>query len=269
MRKNVIGTAAVASVLLVLTLQLSACSFINDKLDKLCYLEPVDTGIHATDDVYEGFMFKSLTIQGEVYCLLTDEHANLLHADKDKTEILSPFANFGDDPLYTLYEVRTDAGIKLYTDNRNLALFCKETDVDTFHDFYSDYVNYDFFYYDEEDPDREFSLPLDASDVERLKNFVEQYSIAHDFTQDEENGKEYVDYEPTGDFKEQMIVNISVEKRQTLGVRRMSKDRALEGEGLFSLVLCNGKYYYAIDGDGKYAVLFEDAYQAKLKAAIK
>ena len=176
-----------------LVFSLSGC-WIKLKFPKPYYLEPVDTGIHATDDVYEGYMFKSLTIEGEVYQLLTDEHGNLLHADKDKTEILSPFANFGSDPLYTLYEVKTDAGIKLYTDNRNLALFCKETDADTFYAFYDDWENYDFYCYNEKDLDQTIPLAMDAGEVERLKQFVDQYSLEYG-----DDGKSaQVEYQPSG-----------------------------------------------------------------------
>ncbi len=108
-------------------------------------LKNVSTGITAeVDTSAENFYgFDHLIINGEKYVLITDENRNLKHAGKN-AEALSPFANFGEKNDSTMYEIKSDSPVKVYTDSKNRALFCKEAELEEFSCYYDDYNNYKF-----------------------------------------------------------------------------------------------------------------------------
>lgn len=95
------------------------------------YYKNVDTGIVATVDSSKNNVYgiDNLIINGKNYSLVKDDSLNILHADND-VEILAPFANFGENGSYTLYEIKTELPFKVYIDNKNRAIFCMEENVE-------------------------------------------------------------------------------------------------------------------------------------------
>lgn len=126
------------SLAVLILFLMSACG------DKSGY-KNVDTGVTAAVDASkENFYgYDHLIINGEGYVMIYNSSRNMLKAGESVT-LLSPFANFGEKNEYTLYEVKSDSGVKVYTDTRDKALFCKENELDAFNSFYNDYNNYIF-----------------------------------------------------------------------------------------------------------------------------
>ncbi len=110
------------------------------------YYENVDTGILAVIDESQNNTYgvDHLIINDEHYSMVKDENTNIVHAYGDDLELLEPFANFGEDGSYTLYEIKTDLPFKVYIDNKNRAVFCLDENVDACREYFlhKDYVNY-------------------------------------------------------------------------------------------------------------------------------
>lgn len=126
------------SLALLILFSASACG------DKSGY-KNVDTGVTAAVDTSkENFYgYDHMIINGEGYVMIYNSSRNMQKAGKNVT-LLSPFANFGEKNEYTLYEVKSDSGVNVYTDTRDKALFCKENELDAFNSFYDNYNNYTF-----------------------------------------------------------------------------------------------------------------------------
>lgn len=106
------------------------CVLLLSCAEPYCY-KNVDTGVTAIIDSSKENMYgvDNLIINGEEYSLIKDDNLNVIHAG-DNVEIISPFANFGENNAYTLYEIKTDLPFKVYIDNKNKALFCLEKNVE-------------------------------------------------------------------------------------------------------------------------------------------
>ena len=113
------------------------------------YYDDVDTGIKAEidteNDIKDNYRYDYLIIEGKQYSLVQKDNY-LLHAS-DYATVLEPFANFGDENQYTLHEVENDCDFKVYADSKNRALYCETEFVDDLIDFYSNYSNFDFYCY--------------------------------------------------------------------------------------------------------------------------
>lgn len=147
---NILKLVVISCAVVLVLGAIFVIPIISDKIEKsdsYYYYDDVNTKVKAVvdDSVENPHAFDTLLINDERYILLKDEYANLLHAC-DETKILSPFANFGDDVRYTLYEVQNSAGITILADNHNRALFCKDTDKEKFYNYYGNDDVYDFGY---------------------------------------------------------------------------------------------------------------------------
>lgn len=95
----------------------------------------------------------------------------MLHAS-DYAAVLEPFANFGDENQYTLYEVENDCDFKVYADSKNRALYCETEFVDDLIDFYSNYSNFDFYCYLNNNDDEIKKTNIDS---DKFSNLLEKY----------------------------------------------------------------------------------------------
>ncbi len=102
------------------------------------YYKNVDTGILAVIDESQNNIYgvDHMIINDVHYSMVKDENTNIVHAYGDDIELLEPFANFGEDGAYTLYEIKTDLPFKVYIDNKNRAVFCQDENVDTCRDYF-------------------------------------------------------------------------------------------------------------------------------------
>lgn len=123
-----------AKLMLIICLCLFA--FVSCK-DSSYYFDNVDTGTLAVIDESQNntYGIDHLIINDEHYSLVKDDSLNIIHAYGD-IEILQPFANFGKDGSYTLYEIKTDLPFKVYIDNKNKAVFCLDENVDACREYF-------------------------------------------------------------------------------------------------------------------------------------
>ena len=134
-----------------------------------------DTGVYAQVNPDESLPntrgYDQLIINGKEYSLIYDGFGSFYHASKD-AKLLKPFANFGYEQQYTLYEVESDCDFSVYVDSKNSALFCERTDMDAFYEYYTDYTNFDFYsYFDEKDDEiKETNI-----DSDKFSNLLEKY----------------------------------------------------------------------------------------------
>ncbi len=131
-----------AKILLVICI----CLVVLASCKEPYYYENVDTGILAVIDESQNNTYgvDHLIINDEHYSMVKDENTNIVHAYGDDIELLEPFANFGEDGAYTLYEIKTDLPFKVYIDNKNRAVFCLDENVDACREYFlhKDYFNY-------------------------------------------------------------------------------------------------------------------------------
>ena len=105
------------------------------------YYDDVDTGIKAEidteNDIKDNYRYDYLIIEGKQYSLVQKDNY-LLHAS-DYATVLEPFANFGDENQYTLYEVENDCDFKVYADSKKVTLESDPEDVAGFEKFLQTY----------------------------------------------------------------------------------------------------------------------------------
>ncbi len=165
------------------------------------YYDDVDTGIKAKidieNDIKDNYRYDYLIIEGKQYSLVQKDNY-LLHAS-DYATVLEPFANFGDEYQYTLYEVENDCDFKVYADSKNRALYCETEFVDDLIDFYSNYSNFDFYcYLNNNDEIKKTNI-----DSDKFSNLLEKYDDNPNIT--------YVDYKKK-DVSWLTIVPVSKDK---------------------------------------------------------
>lgn len=166
------------------------------------YYDDVDTGIKAEidteNDIKDNYRYDYLIIEGKQYSLVQKDNY-LLHAS-DYAAVLEPFANFGDENQYTLYEVENDCDFKVYADSKNRALYCDTEFVDDLIDFYSNYSNFDFYCYLNNNDDEIKKTNIDS---DKFSNLLEKYDDNPNIT--------YVDYKKK-DITWLTIVPVSKDK---------------------------------------------------------
>ncbi len=114
------------------------CALILSSCKEPYYYPNVDTGILAVIDESQNNIYgvDHMIINDEHYSMVKDENTNIVHAYGDDIELLEPFANFGEDGAYTLYEIKTDLPFKVYIDNKNRAVFCQDENVEKCRDYF-------------------------------------------------------------------------------------------------------------------------------------
>ena len=166
------------------------------------YYDDVDTGIKAEidteNDIKDNYRYDYLIIEGKQYSLVQKDNY-LLHAS-DYAAVLEPFANFGDENQYTLYEVENDCDFKVYADSKNRALYCETEFVDDLINFYSNYSNFDFYCYLN---NNDGEIKKTNIDSDKFSNLLEKYDDNPNIT--------YVDYKKK-DITYLTIVPVSKDK---------------------------------------------------------
>ncbi len=139
------------------------------------HYEDVDTGVYAqvnTDKTLPNiYGYDQLLINNKEYSLLLDNYTNIYHATKE-AKLLKPFANFGDEQQYTLYEVESDCDFSIYVDSKNSALFCERINIEAFNDYYTDYNNFYFYSYIDKNDDKIKKTNIDST---KYSNLIEKY----------------------------------------------------------------------------------------------
>ena len=166
------------------------------------YYDDVDTEIKAEidteNDIKDNYRYDYLIIEGKQYSLVQKDNY-LLHAS-DYATVLEPFANFGDENQYTLYEVENDCDFKVYADSKNRALYCETEFVDDLINFYSDYNNFDFYCYLNNNDDEIKKTNIDS---DKFSSLLKKYDDNPHIT--------YVDYKKK-DITFLTIVPVSKDK---------------------------------------------------------
>lgn len=189
------------------------------------YLESVDTGKLAVvdDSKVNNRGFDHLIIDGKKYGLL--QKGNTVYHASDIATILSPFANFGDAEIYTLYEVKTALPFKMFADNRNKILFCEEENIQDAIEYYSDYDNYIYkMYFDNE---KDFTL-IDL-DRNRINHIINHANASWN-----------------NDYIGETVETFSLKRIKLATLISISRDGLVE-DYLMNFVITNGHLYYAID----------------------
>ncbi|MBQ8782902.1 MAG: hypothetical protein IJZ57_03935 [Clostridia bacterium] len=134
------------------------------------HYEDVDTEIKAEidveNDIKDNNRYDYLIIEDNQYSLVQKDNY-LLHAS-DYATVLEPFANFGDEYQYTLYEVESDCDFKVYADSKNRALYCETVNVEALLDYYSDFNNYSFNGYFNDQEEKNYKIHIDANKLNDL-----------------------------------------------------------------------------------------------------
>ncbi len=135
------------------------------------YYDYVNTGIKAEIDTAceeaSYHIYDHLIIESKEYSVLTDENLNLMHAC-DRATVVMPYANFGKEYEYTLYEVDSACDFKVYADSKNRALFCEREYIADFKAYYTDYNNYYFECYFNDDEENVSRLDIEGDKVNEL-----------------------------------------------------------------------------------------------------
>ena len=137
--------------------------------------EDVDTGVYAQINPDESLPnihgYDQLIINGKEYSLIYDGFGSFYHASKE-AKLLKPFANFGYEQQYTLYEVESDCDFSIYVDSKNSALFCERVNTEAFYEYYTNYANFDFYSYLDENDDEIIKANFDSESFSKL---IENY----------------------------------------------------------------------------------------------
>lgn len=171
MKRNILLCCIILSVILSL---FCSCK----PIESYYYYDYVDTGVKAEIDTNckeESYhAYDHLIIESKKYSVLADENINLIHAS-DRATVMAPYANFGNEYEYTLYEVDSACDFKVYADSRNRALFCERENREKFKEYYSNYNNYYFECYFEDNEKETVKLNIDGRMINNLV-FNQNYS---------------------------------------------------------------------------------------------